>query len=1089
MSINRNNIPREYLCPITLDIMKEPMVMPDGHTYEKEAIKRALELRPYSPLTVQPMKFSDGYINYSLKSLIETYIKEHNINSTSINIDEKLRDLFSKQNKINEVEFEELSARYISEECNANLYKDGIYVTMKPKKITKTPPVFLICVVDVSGSMNINCCENISGVETLHLSRLDLIKHSLKTIISTLRKEDMISIIQFNTTASVIVKPTVLVGKAEKDRVISKMNIMDANTATNMWDGIKMGIDISNSISLKNYQKSIMVFTDGCSNIDPPKGLLQTLKDKLKTCSNDFTISTFSYGNDVNSKLLIDIANIGNGIYGYCSDGSMVGTTFINYMSNLLSTITPVVKVRVTQGNAIKKTMTIGPLYRGAYRNAIFRVDKNLLHQTKVIVELSMTHQQFKVPISLNSPNIQSYIDEMAKSEKKYNKSSTFHEEDDYYDDSDDDELLDTNSNSAMDLDDQDVSNDENCDANVLVEEKDYEPIKREEILLNQLMRTKLIVTLNKIIIKLNDVSTDEEYRQAKEILNEYIKTLRGLAYKTKFIKSLIVDINNPDPNHGQVEKAIQKKYFKTWGKNYIDSFLRFHQFEQCGNFKDQSLQYYANSVFTAYRKCAHNIFINLPPPEPQQYSSYPRFNFAVPSYNNHNNNRGIIFTNSSSPSSFSNTNSGCCFGFSSSSNNNNSVRFSFSNSSKSSSQYGKNSNQTSGSGFLFGSTHSQGFGNSTNRNNNNNVSTGFSFGKPTNRNNNNNTSTGFSFGNSTNRNNNNNNTSTQSFSFGNSTNRNNNNNNTSTQSFSFGNSTNRNNNNNNNNTSTGFSFGNSTNRNNNNNNTSNSFSFGNSTFGNNNNNASSKSFSFGNSTFGNNNNNTSTQSFGFTNTSINKSLSDTSSVMSSFLNRRGGCFNGDAMVLLANGQTKSVKDLKKGDRLKNNSIVQCLIEQNCSRSKSNNNLRKPYMCDIHGVLFTPYHPIFVNENWYFPIDLVQAKPVSVESWFNLILEDKLNQKYEVEFSNGIKAITLGHYRNENNILKHPYFGTDLVLKDLKERDPVGYSNGYIQIKEFNPKQLQYDSNNYCINYYKKSFSESENCNIKNTTHSQKLVC
>ncbi|OUM63709.1 hypothetical protein PIROE2DRAFT_9719, partial [Piromyces sp. E2] len=234
--------------------------------------------------------------------------------------------------------------------------------------------------------------------------------------------------------------------------------------------------------------------------------------------------------------------------------------------------------------------------------------------------------------------------------------------------------------------------------------------------------------------------------------------------------------------------------------------------------------------------------------------------------------------------------------------------------------------------------------------------------------------------------------------------------------------------------------------------------------------------FGFGNQTASNN------ASFGFGGSSFNKKSYTNSSIMASFLNRHGGCFNGDAIVLLNNGQTKRVKDLKKGDCLKNHSIVQCVIEQNCfsnciNGNNNRNNLGKPYMCDIHGVLFTPYHPILINGTWYFPIDLIDAQPVSVGSWFNLILEDKVNQKYEVEFLNGVKAITLGHYRNENKILSHPYFGTDLVLKDLKERDPIGYSKGYIHIKEFNPRQLQYDDHHNYINYYKKTFSESENNN------------
>jgi len=166
---------------------------------------------------------------------------------------------------------------------------------------------------------------------------------------------------------------------------------------------------------------------------------------------------------------------------------------------------------------------------------------------------------------------------------------------------------------------------------------------------------------------------------------------------------------------------------------------------------------------------------------------------------------------------------------------------------------------------------------------------------------------------------------------------------------------------------------------------------------------------------------------------------------MNAFLNRHGGCFNGEAVVVLANGQSKCVKDLQKGDRLNNNAVVECVIEQKVSTYP------KPYMCDLKGVLFTPYHPVSVDNIWYFPVDLTPAKPTPITSWFNLILKDDTHQRYEVEFQNGIKAITLRHYRTENEILKHPYFGTDAVLKDLQERDTNGYANGYIFINEIQP--------------------------------------
>lgn len=69
------NAPPEFICPITLSIMKDPVLLPDGQTYEREAIKKALSVNPISPVTREPMDFNQARTNYALKSLIDNYIK------------------------------------------------------------------------------------------------------------------------------------------------------------------------------------------------------------------------------------------------------------------------------------------------------------------------------------------------------------------------------------------------------------------------------------------------------------------------------------------------------------------------------------------------------------------------------------------------------------------------------------------------------------------------------------------------------------------------------------------------------------------------------------------------------------------------------------------------------------------------------------------------------------------------------------------------------------------------------------------------------------------------------------------------------
>lgn len=67
-------IPEQFLCPITLEIMKEPVICSDGHTYEKEAIMSLK--KSISPLTNQPINLNTIIPNRIIKELISNYLME-----------------------------------------------------------------------------------------------------------------------------------------------------------------------------------------------------------------------------------------------------------------------------------------------------------------------------------------------------------------------------------------------------------------------------------------------------------------------------------------------------------------------------------------------------------------------------------------------------------------------------------------------------------------------------------------------------------------------------------------------------------------------------------------------------------------------------------------------------------------------------------------------------------------------------------------------------------------------------------------------------------------------------------------------------
>ena len=64
-------IPEDFLCPITQDLMEEPVVAADGHTYEKAAIVKWLEKgHKTSPFTGERLKHDFLTDNFALKKII-----------------------------------------------------------------------------------------------------------------------------------------------------------------------------------------------------------------------------------------------------------------------------------------------------------------------------------------------------------------------------------------------------------------------------------------------------------------------------------------------------------------------------------------------------------------------------------------------------------------------------------------------------------------------------------------------------------------------------------------------------------------------------------------------------------------------------------------------------------------------------------------------------------------------------------------------------------------------------------------------------------------------------------------------------------
>ena len=68
------DIPEDLICPITQEIMENPVVAADGHSYEQSEILEWLQKgKKVSPLTGEPLKHDTLIENHRLRAIISGF--------------------------------------------------------------------------------------------------------------------------------------------------------------------------------------------------------------------------------------------------------------------------------------------------------------------------------------------------------------------------------------------------------------------------------------------------------------------------------------------------------------------------------------------------------------------------------------------------------------------------------------------------------------------------------------------------------------------------------------------------------------------------------------------------------------------------------------------------------------------------------------------------------------------------------------------------------------------------------------------------------------------------------------------------------
>jgi Mg-chelatase subunit ChlD len=179
-------------------------------------------------------------------------------------------------------------------------------------------PLDVVVVVDVSGSM--------SG------QKMQLLHVTLKHIISELKPTDRISIIQFNSSATVLCK----LMRANSDNKPLLNNLVDnirASGGTSIVAGLHSAVELLKAREAVNPVTSILLLTDGQ---DP--SALTSIDCIMRSAPKGTTVHAYGFGNDHDAVVMSGVAKRGNGTFAFIETLRSVGFAFAATMGGLNTT-------------------------------------------------------------------------------------------------------------------------------------------------------------------------------------------------------------------------------------------------------------------------------------------------------------------------------------------------------------------------------------------------------------------------------------------------------------------------------------------------------------------------------------------------------------------------------------------------------------------------------------------------------------------------------------------------------------------------------------------------------------------------------
>ena len=249
------------------------------------------------------------------------------------------------------------------------------FTTAEVNERSDLRPLNLVLVIDKSGSMADD-------------DKMSRVKEGLRTMLTRLRPEDVISIVAFDTRPQVFYASRPIGNGADLRHAI---DCLVPDGGTNLHGGLMLGYAEARKHFRPGATNRVILLTDGIANVGVTNAA-SIAAQSASYNSQGIDLSTIGVGLDLNNELLRTLASTGRGLYHFISDYKDINKVFVNEVQSLVSSVAKNVQVRIEHHPDLQLEKIYGYTPHYDHHRVTINLDDMNNGLTQVVIAKFRTH-------------------------------------------------------------------------------------------------------------------------------------------------------------------------------------------------------------------------------------------------------------------------------------------------------------------------------------------------------------------------------------------------------------------------------------------------------------------------------------------------------------------------------------------------------------------------------------------------------------------------------------------------------------------------------------------------------------------------